>query len=571
VFYCLSGGNNIKRSQQTNGSPRLTFIFVSFATLLCTIAAASSPASATGLILSPLSAAFGNVVFGVTGATSAAKSVVITNPASGQPVTGLSVQLSGADPSEFAITNNGCAATLAKGTNCTVKLTFTPGMLGTSNASLAISDTANANAGSVTLSGVGIAGKLTITPLTWSFGSVLVGATSVAKTTTLKNLNKVALHIDTVTPSGDFAISSDTCSGKDLASAASCTIAAKFTPTQTGARSGSLNITDDALNSPQSVALSGTGTLANPTLAPTSIAFGKVHVGSVSPPKTVTVTNSNVVALSISSISATLPFNLLTNSCGSSIPAGGSCQVSLTFNPTGDSKTTGTTQTGKLTVSDNGKTPSQSVSLSGVAFGAPPSATPTATPTGTPTPSPTPTGTPTPPATEGISNIVTNQGHGTGKACDTTGDLAPGEFAQVSSDAAGQPCTANPGQGELGQKCDSTSVWNYIVRGHLTFGPPSAGTVATAIEVQTYVGGDGISCAGGATVSCSGSSILVEDATYPVGSLNETVPFAAAESLLAAYQSLPGDGNYQRFYVFVQPIGGSVTCTANNYVTEEHN
>jgi hypothetical protein len=560
-----------------------------FAAILATIAGGATLAAATGLTVTPASIAFGNVVFGVTGATSVAKNITIINPAAGQSVTGLSIQLGGADPGEFTIKSNGCGSALAKGTSCIVMLTFTPAALGTRTASLAVSDDANPAAGSAALSGVGVTGKLTITPLAWNFGSVVVGATSAAKTTTLKNPNTVALHIDNVTPSGDFAIATDTCSGNNLAASASCTIAVKFSPTHNGTRSGSLTINDDALGSPQSVALSGSGTLANPTFAPTSVVFGRVHVGTVSATRIVTITNPNIVALSIASITATPPFELTANPCGSSISAGGNCQVSVTYNPTTDSNPAGTVQIGKLTVGDNGKTSSQSVTLSGTSFGAEPTATgtptpsptvsitPTPTPTLTLTPTPsftptlTPTPSPTPTPTEGISNVVTNQGHGTGKACDTTGDLAAGEFAQVSSDTAGQPCSANPGQGESGQKCDPTSAWNYIVRGHLTFGPPSAGATATAVEVQIYIGGDGISCSGGVSVNCSGSSTLVEDATYPVGSLSETIPFAAAESLLAAYQSVPGDGNYQRYYVFAQPIGGSIACTANNYVTEEHN
>ena len=120
------------------------------------------------MIVSPASVAFGNVVFGVTGATSIARSIKITNPATGQPVTGLRIQLTGANPSEFNITNNGCGSTLAKGANCTVMLTFTPAALGTRTTSLSLSDDANPNAGSASLSGVGVAGKLTITPLKWS-------------------------------------------------------------------------------------------------------------------------------------------------------------------------------------------------------------------------------------------------------------------------------------------------------------------------------------------------------------------------------------------------------------------
>jgi len=177
--------------------------------LLNTIVAPAVPAATVGLTVAPTSIAFGNAVFGVTGATSIAKSLKITNPTTGQPVTGLTVQITGANLSEFTITSNGCGSTLAQGANCTLMLTFTPAALGTRMASLSVSDDANPNAGSAALSGVGVAGKLNITQLTLSFGGVVVGATSAAKTTTLSNPNTVALHVTSAVPSGDFAIASD--------------------------------------------------------------------------------------------------------------------------------------------------------------------------------------------------------------------------------------------------------------------------------------------------------------------------------------------------------------------------
>jgi hypothetical protein len=256
----------------TTISARPTVLALALAMMLGMIATASVPAAGGGLSVFPTSLAFGNVVFGVTGATSAAKSVKITNPSGDPQVTGLSFQIGGVDASEFAIASNGCASTLAPGANCTVTLTFTPGAVGTRNASLVISDTSSANGGSAALNGVGVAGQLTINPLNLNFGNVVVGATSAAKTTTLTNPNTVALRINTVTASGQFAISSDTCSGNDLAPNATCTIGATFSPTQTGALSGDLTISDDAANAPQSVELSGTGILANPTFSPTSVA-----------------------------------------------------------------------------------------------------------------------------------------------------------------------------------------------------------------------------------------------------------------------------------------------------------
>jgi hypothetical protein len=57
---------------------------------------------------------------------------------------------------------------------------------------------------------------------------------------------------------GDFAVSTTPC-GSSLAAKSKCTISVTFTPTATGTRTGSLNVTDSALNSPQTAALTGTG------------------------------------------------------------------------------------------------------------------------------------------------------------------------------------------------------------------------------------------------------------------------------------------------------------------------
>jgi hypothetical protein len=48
-------------------------------------------------------------------------------------------------------------------------------------------------------------------------------------------------------------------SGTNLSPGASCEIKVSFTPTETGARTGSVNFTDNAPGSPQSVTLTGTG------------------------------------------------------------------------------------------------------------------------------------------------------------------------------------------------------------------------------------------------------------------------------------------------------------------------
>jgi hypothetical protein len=99
-------------------------------------------------------------------------------------------------------------------------------------------------------------------------------------------------------------------------------------------------------------------------------------VGTTSPARTLSITNPNTSVLTVTSISVTAPFGLAANSCGSSISAGGTCQVSLTFNPTTDTNAIGTNETGKVTIVDNGKTASQTVALSGTAYGTPTSTGP---------------------------------------------------------------------------------------------------------------------------------------------------------------------------------------------------
>jgi hypothetical protein len=64
--------------------------------------------------------------------------------------------------------------------------------------------------------------------------------------------------VSKVTITGDFAIRKNGCN-KGIQPGLSCNISVAFTPTQTGVRSGTLKIYDNATNSPQTVTLSGVG------------------------------------------------------------------------------------------------------------------------------------------------------------------------------------------------------------------------------------------------------------------------------------------------------------------------
>src|SRR5205814_4887054 len=91
------------------------------------------------------------------------------------------------------------------------------------------------------------------------------GATSSAQSVTVTNTGTTPLTVTSVVANSDFAATSN-CVGASIQPQSSCTISVTFKPTATGERDGSLTITDNAFNSPQTVTLVG-GVAADFTLA----------------------------------------------------------------------------------------------------------------------------------------------------------------------------------------------------------------------------------------------------------------------------------------------------------------
>jgi hypothetical protein len=148
-----------------------------------------------------------------------------------------------------------------------------------------------------------------------------------------------------------------------LATGASCTFSVTFTPTGSGNRSATLNITDNAGGSPQHVNLVGTGIGPMGTLSPTSLSFGNQNVGTTSGAKGVQLKNTGNSTLTISSIAIggtnTTDF-AQTNNCPGSLSPGAQCNINVKFSPTGIG-----TRTASLNVSDNASNSPQIASLTG--------------------------------------------------------------------------------------------------------------------------------------------------------------------------------------------------------------
>jgi hypothetical protein len=103
------------------------------------------------------------------------------------------------------------------------------------------------------------AAAIAVFPGTLNFGSQTVATSAPAQIVQVSNTGADPLTL-TVTSSGDFSFV--TSCGTSVASGTSCPIAVTFSPTTTGARSGSLTLLDNAPGSPHTVTLNGTGVAA---------------------------------------------------------------------------------------------------------------------------------------------------------------------------------------------------------------------------------------------------------------------------------------------------------------------
>jgi hypothetical protein len=108
----------------------------------------------------------------------------------------------------------------------------------------------------ITMLNTGVVSFSPTTPL--NFKKQAVGTKSNPLTVILTNTGSTALRIASMKASTEFAVTS-TC-GASVAAGAKCTISATFSPTQKGARQGTISIIDSASTRPQVIELLGTGT-----------------------------------------------------------------------------------------------------------------------------------------------------------------------------------------------------------------------------------------------------------------------------------------------------------------------
>ncbi len=279
----------------------------------------------------------------IAGEASQAQAVTVSNVGNQSlNLTGLSVSRNFSQ----AIAGADCSSSTAllPGAVCNVGLQFAPTAVGTQTGILALTHNSLNVAGSTqsfSLTGQAISGavpqfSLSVGSLT--FAPRAMGTTSPAQSITVTNTGAAPLSISGGSLTGvnnfDFNISSNCPSS--LAANASCSISVSFTPLANGPRTAQLTLVNNLASPPPPIALTGIGGAAQIALSPATLVFDGEPVGATSPAKTVTIANTGSAALNIVSMAlagANASDFSETSTCGSTVAAGSSCSVTVTFAP----------------------------------------------------------------------------------------------------------------------------------------------------------------------------------------------------------------------------------------------
>jgi hypothetical protein len=213
------------------------------------------------------------------------------------------VEIVGPDAEAFVIFADGATGAIPPGGTGAIQLRYGPAATGDHTATLRIEHDAPGGPLTVSLKGRGIAPAVSRDPSRLDFGPQRVDTSSPAKKVTVKNVGTADLHVAGIDFDGaaaaDYSVGADSCSGATMAPGKTCTFEVIFSPSQAGLRDAVANISDDAADSPQSVALTGIGTIPVVSVSAAGLDFGSQQVLSDSQPQRVTVKNTGQADLHV--------------------------------------------------------------------------------------------------------------------------------------------------------------------------------------------------------------------------------------------------------------------------------
>jgi hypothetical protein len=194
--------------------------------------------------------------------------------------------------------------------------------------------------------------SLQVSPYSIQFPSQQEGSTSAAIPFSVTNTSQGSVTLATLQIAGEFKFSTDGCSGVTLPAGQPCQASVIFSPTATGALSGTVSVSTPTSNAPIQIGLSGNGvSTSTPTISivPNAYNFGNVQWGT-SASATFTISNTGIQPITgtYQAITPSFPYSgglqassfsvkhsTAANDCSQmlTIPAGGNCQATVAFTP----------------------------------------------------------------------------------------------------------------------------------------------------------------------------------------------------------------------------------------------
>jgi photosystem II stability/assembly factor-like uncharacterized protein len=224
-----------------------------------------------------------------------------------------SIQIAGLDSNQYSIISGGASPaapiTVIPGGSANVVIRFSPNTLGIKNSTLKIAHNASGSPSSIPISGKGKGTPLiSLSSGDLQYGIVNVGTTS-DKTLTISNTGNDTLTISSFllvgANSNEFSIISGSAPVNIIPGSAS-NITLRFTPSSSGSKTASLEITHNASGSPSVISLTGTGYSLLPSISvnPSSLDFGNINPGE-SADLPIIIYNTGTANLLINSFSFT--------------------------------------------------------------------------------------------------------------------------------------------------------------------------------------------------------------------------------------------------------------------------
>jgi Abnormal spindle-like microcephaly-assoc'd, ASPM-SPD-2-Hydin/Right handed beta helix region len=237
----------------------------------------------------PSSLAFGTVNVGSSGK----QSLTVSNTGSAA----LSINAVNTTGAGFGTVGLSLPMTVAAGGSGTITVDFAPSISGSVTGSLSLASNAPTSPTGIALSATGTAQTLQLSanPTSLNFGSEAVGSTSSKQNVTLTNSSSsTAITISAISVSGSFTFTGLTLP-VTLNPSSSLPLSVTFTPTVSGATTGTLAVTSNSGNSPTTITLAGTG--SSSALTPSGPIVIKGQNGSVIQGLKITSTTGDCVQI----------------------------------------------------------------------------------------------------------------------------------------------------------------------------------------------------------------------------------------------------------------------------------